>query len=80
MRELKESHSAFKPIDLQEFIRISQTHYELLLPAYIVQTQMRRNILGLKFWNHAMKQRAVISANEYLPVPAYLQQVRFTFA
>eukprot|EP01034_Spumella_vulgaris_P042088 gene42088-52173_t len=50
-------------VDIQAFVKLSQSHYELLLPTYTAQTQMRRNVLGLRYWDSATKKRAVVSRN-----------------
>eukprot|EP01034_Spumella_vulgaris_P024628 gene24628-30996_t len=59
-----------------EFVKLAQAHYELLLPAYVVQTQMRRAVLGLKYWTGAMQKRSQVADKEYLDMSAYLFLLR----
>ncbi len=75
----KELESQFLPnslLDVQAFVKLSQSNYELLLPTYKAQTQMRRNVLGLRYWDGATKKRAVVSRNAHTDIYIYLNLVR----
>jgi hypothetical protein len=71
-KELESKILPNKLIDMQAFIKLSQSNYELLLPTYTAQTQMRRNVLGLRYWDGATKKRAVLSRNRYTDIHIYL--------
>jgi Ca2+-binding EF-hand superfamily protein len=65
-----------KVITQNSFISIVEMHYALFGPVLAAQSQMRRKMMGMNYWNEVTKSRTHLSNGEYCDVHKYMEMVR----
>jgi hypothetical protein len=62
-----------KTIDIFHFKQFVKTHSAVLYPAFVLQSKLRKGILGPDFWEEQACRRDSISNGEYIPLSDLLK-------
>eukprot|EP01035_Chromulina_nebulosa_P022337 gene22337-28925_t len=60
-------------LDVDTFALFSRNHKAMLFPAFLVQSQLQKKILGLRFWNQHANRRIEITKGKFLPVAKFME-------
>ena len=63
------------PINTTHFRDFALNHQALLYPAFVMQSALRRKILGSGFWERQTEKRMRITKGKYVPVRDFLVNV-----
>lgn len=63
------------PLNVDNFKRFLKTHQALLFPVFQMQTAIRRNILGVRFWEFNANKRLKFSNGKHISVGNFISFV-----
>jgi len=71
-----QSIDARTSINLPAFRKFTKTHQALLFPAFQLQNQLQRKVLGVAFWHRASNRRVEMCNGNYVTMSTLMQLVR----
>ena len=72
-----QSIDARTSINLPAFRKFTKTHQALLFPAFQLQNQLQRKVLGVAFWHRASNRRVEMCNGNYVTMSTLMQMVPF---
>lgn len=70
-----QSIDARTSINLPAFRKFTKTHQALLFPAFQLQNQLQRKVLGVAFWHRASNRRVEMCKGNYVTMSTLMQMV-----
>lgn len=70
-----QSIDARTSINLPAFRKFTKTHQALLFPAFQLQNQLQRKVLGVAFWHRASGRRVEICKGNYITMSTLMKMV-----
>jgi hypothetical protein len=74
-KELKDLVNKGNEINLEVFLEFTRLRQSLLFPAFEMQLALRKQILGIYFWERTADRRVKLSKNKYITIRKLLEMV-----
>lgn len=63
-------------MNLTSFKKFTQHHHGVMFPAFQLQHQLQRSVLGVGFWHRASERRVQLSKGKYVTLSELMRMVR----
>lgn len=63
-------------ITLNRFLEFAKHHHSLLFPAFQMQLYLKKNLLGVNFWERCADRRIKLSKKKFVTVKQLIEMVR----
>jgi Ca2+-binding EF-hand superfamily protein len=61
------------PIDIDKFREFSRKHQALMFPAFVMQHNLQKNIIGVNFWEALGQKRVELGHGNYIPIEEFMK-------